>query len=57
MLPLIIILTLELLAIVKLARTVSHARAQSMAELWGKSIGLILLILGLPIFIVFFRHW
>lgn len=57
MTPFVIVIALELLAILKLVKLVSQAQSQSLTSLRVKSIGLVLLILGLPIFLVFCRHW
>jgi hypothetical protein len=56
MVPLIIIPAVELMAILELARSVSQAQNQRPTQLWMRSIGLVFLILGLPIYLVFFRH-
>ncbi len=57
MIPLVMIITIEILAVLKLGKTVAHARLQSPARLWLNSLGLIFFILGLPVYLVFLRHW
>ena len=57
MIPLVMIITIEILAVLKLGKTVAHARLQSPTRLWLNSLGLIFFILGLPVYLVFLRHW